>query len=174
MHDGVRYLNGDGAFLLLLCYYWIHGPAKADRCKCQPSVICIPVVLCNRERTWREGRNDRTYFLRRLVLHLQLDAGESACDEHTANNTRLSPDFAALTNDETFRPRLTMLVIDVTGVSLDWFVTSLFWFFHAIPAHALTSQHIRASPFPKSIDGGEDGHRGFRKRNVVRPHRAWW
>ena len=87
--------------------------------------------------------NDRTYFLRRVALHLQLDAGALTCDEHTADNTRLRPDFAALAN-ETFRHRPTVLVIVVAGVSLEsstghWLVTSLFWFFHATPAHALTS-----------------------------------
>ena len=71
-------------------------------------------------------KNDRTYFLRRVVLYLQLDAGALACDEHTADNTRLRPDLAALSNDETFRRRPTVLLllvivaVFVAGVSLEY------------------------------------------------------
>ena len=74
---------------------------------------------------WREGRNDRTHFLCRVVLHLQLDAGALACDKHTADNTRLRPDLAALSNNETLRRRptvllLLLLVVVVAGVSLEY------------------------------------------------------
>ena len=55
-----------------------------------------------------------------MVLHLRLDASALACDEHTADNTRLRPDFAGLASEETFRSRPTVLVIVVTGVSLEY------------------------------------------------------
>ena len=57
-----------------------------------------------------EGHN-ATYVLRRGILHLQLDAGALACDEHTADNTRLCPYFSALANDETFCRKPTVAVI---------------------------------------------------------------
>ena len=52
-----------------------------------------------------------TYVLRRVILHLQLDAGALACDEHTADNTHLRPYFSALANDETFCRRPTVVVV---------------------------------------------------------------
>ena len=39
---------------------------------------------------------------------MQLHTGALACDEHTADNTRLCPYFSALANDETFRRRPTV------------------------------------------------------------------
>ena len=53
-----------------------------------------------------------------------------------------------------------------------WHVASLFWFFYATLAQALTSYRTRGGPLPKSNDGGEEDGRGMRKRNVVKPGRA--
>ena len=95
--------------------------AGEGRCKCRPSVICIPVVYATVSAV--EGRRKSTHILRRVVPRLQLVAGESACDEHTADNTRLCPDFTALADNETFRRRPTALVVVIvvaTGVSLEY------------------------------------------------------
>ena len=60
--------------------------------------------LCKAPKGTKKARQKSggTYFLRGVILHLELDASTLACDEHTAEDTGLRPNLAALADNKTF------------------------------------------------------------------------
>ena len=131
-----------------------------------------------------------TYLLFRAILQLELDASALTCHEHDSDDTGLHPYLAIFTDNKALWrvPQVKIDIIPLDSGSTDargqryststghLSVTSPVWSFHATPTEARTSYRILASPFPKSMVGGEDGGSGSgrRKRKIVSPRLARW